>query len=1183
MTTKLYSKLVALALCCTTSLLSYAQPVISYTVSDYNGYQVSCASAIDGSISVTTSGTTGTVNHTWFGPSGFSGVNPNITGLAAGSYIIQVSDDNGTSTDTIVLLAPPALQLTASISNKAGFGVSCFGGSDGDIDISVLGGAGSNTFSWIGPTGTYTSEDLINFPAGNYSVVVSDTNGCSASGSYTLSEPSPNTTNFNLSNFIGGFHVSCADATDGKIDLTPGGGASPHTFNWSGPNNFSSTAAHFSNAAAGTYFLTMSDANGCTLTDSVELIAPAPLNVSLTGPTSMSGYHFICAGDSNGFVNTNISGGMPTYAYSWSSSTGENYSSKDLSALQAATYTVQVSDTNGCSASESITLNQPDPIAITSSVSNYSGFEVSCGANDGSIDISSTGGVGNHSYYWIGPGAVNFTTSNISTLTAGSYTLGINDILGCAFDTTFVLEQPESIDTELITSQYLSVNVSCNGAADGSIDLNILNALSNPTVAWTGPAGFTSSSQNLSSLEAGSYSVTVSHPNACTWDSTIVLTEPNPFNVVLNAPSTNGFNIACNGQNSGDIQVTLIGGLGDITHSWSGPNGFSSPSLDLTSVLAGTYTFDAVDKNGCSVNESITLTQPDSALSASLTPSVQTNGYNVSCDDATDADVDLDVLGGTGPFTVQWNLANGTTTNTQNLVAQGAGTHQVMISDANGCTYSSSVSLTAPAPISILNMTLSQYGSDNLSCSESSDGAITPSFVGGTGPYSLTWNGPNAFSSNATNPSGLVAGVYHYTATDQMGCQYADSVEITAPQPLNAGLGASLLNGFHISCEGFDDGSITSSPSGGNGQYSYNWSGPNSFSASTSQVNNLAPGQYCISVSDSNNCVINECITLIEPSEVDVSSMTVDALCGDNNGSVDLTVVGGVGPYDFTWTTGSTSEDLNNVVTGTYSVSISDANGCTTIHDATVNGGAGLNLQANIVGSSCNGSEDGSIDLDVVTGNGGYSYSWSNGSSAQDQSGLTAGTYTVIVSDSDGCEASESFTVPEPAALSVELLLSDHAGFNVSGYQMADGTASAVISGGSPPYSATWSNGFIGNQSSGLSAGEYMVSVTDANGCSTTLPFEITEPFLLAMPNGFSPNGDGRNDAFVIKGIELYPENELVVLNRWGDVVYERKNYRNEWTGENRRGTDLDDGTYFVLFRIPANEIEMTGYVELRR
>ena len=431
----------------------------------------------------------------------------------------------------------------------------------------------------------------------------------------------------------------------------------------------------------------------------------------------------------------------------------------------------------------------------------------------------------------------------------------------------------------------------------------------------------------------------------------------------------------------------------------------------------------------------------------------------------------------------------------------------------------------------------------------------------------------------------LLAGTYTVQITDTNGCVTIQDIVLTAPDPIVPTLLADTLpSGTNISCAGMNDGAVTLTNSGGAGGNTYAWTGPNGFTANTPDISSLFAGQYCATITDANNCNANACITIIEPGILDVTASATAADCGQASGAIDAAVGGGTAPFLYLWSNGSPNEDLSNVATGNYSINVTDANGCIDSTTVQLIGAPAITGDAVVSNSLCNGGDNGLIDLTMISGTAPFSFAWTGGAQSEDINALEAGGYLVAVTDAAGCTWSDVFTVNEPDAIAVDSTVLVYAsGANISALGASDGSIAVGASGGTAPFTYLWSNGSTGSSVEGLPAGDYTVTITDANGCTRILEFTLTEPNDIEMPNGFTPNRDGQNDYFVIHGIQGYPDNQFIVLNRWGNVVFDQLNYKNDWAGENQKGDMLPNGTYFVILRLGSDAKNLQGYVDLRR
>lgn len=368
------------------------------------------------------------------------------------------------------------------------------------------------------------------------------------------------------------------------------------------------------------------------------------------------------------------------------------------------------------------------------------------------------------------------------------------------------------------------------------------------------------------------------------------------------------------------------------------------------------------------------------------------------------------------------------------------------------------------------NLSVSAALTNGISCSGASDGEVTATVAGGSGPFSYAWS-----SGESTNTiTGLASGTYTVTVSDSLGCTAVNSVTVTSPMMLTSGLSIDSV----ISCNGNSDGVLSVTPSGGTSPYTYLWSN----SATTNVINNLSAAAYLVTVTDANGCSVIDATAISEPSAlVAVTAVDSAVSCnGASDGGASVSIVGGTSPYSYLWSNAASTASLTGVAAGTYTVTVTDNNGCTASANVTIGEPTAMNLIATVISNvSCNSASDGSASANASGGTAPYSYSWSSSSSGATVTNLTAGTYTVTATDANGCTATANVTVTDPSALSSQVNTTD---VNCSGAN--NGSVTATISGGSAPYTYSWNNPNIaGNSSLTLSAGTYILTVTDANGC----------------------------------------------------------------------------------------------------
>ena len=1015
-----------------------------------NPSNVSCAGGNDGAIDITVSGGTPAYSYLWNN----GATTEDLMNLSAGTYSVQVTDANGctATTSSITINEPSALTANCSPTD-----VSCNGGSDGAVDLTVAGGTAPYLYAWSNGS---TMEDISGLAAGTYSVVVTDANGCTATCSATVNEPTPIAIQINPSN------VSCAGGNDGAIDITVSGGTPAYSYLW----NNGATTEDLMNLSAGTYSVQVTDANGCTATtSSITINEPSALTANCS-PTDVS-----CNGGSDGAVDLTVAGGTAPYLYAWSNGS----TMEDISGLAAGTYSVVVTDANGCTATCSATVNEPTPIAIQINPSN-----VSCnGGNDGAIDITVSGGTPAYSYLW-NNGA---TTEDLMNLSAGTYSVQVTDANGCTATTSSItINEPSAL-----TANCSPTDVSCNGGSDGAVDLTAAGGTPPYTYAWNNG----STMQDISGLAAGSYSVVVTDANGCTATCSATVNEPTPIAIQIN-PS----NVSCAGGIDGDIDITVSGGTPAYSYLWN--NGATTE--DLVNLSAGTYSVQVTDANGCTATtSSITITEPAAIA-------IQINPTNVSCHGGNDGAIDITVSGGTPAYSYLWN--NGATT--EDLMNIGAGTYSVVVTDANGCTATtSSITITQPGPISVTTQVT------NVDCFGDATGSISTSVNGGTPPYSYTW-------SNGATTSGLTgipAGTYTVNVSDANNCTSSgSSVSVTVMQP-NSSVFASAV-ATDASCFGGSDGSVDATVGGGTPPYTYSWSN----GSTTEDISGLSAGTYTLMVTDAKNCTAMTNATVGESSLLQASAVATDADCfGGNDGSVDLTVSGGTAPYSYNWSNGVSTEDLANLMAGSYSVVVTDANGCTATAAATVGEPSALSFTQSVIDATCADGADGSATVTPAGGTPPYAYLWSTGATTATASGLGKGTYPVTITDANGCDIMDTASIIIDAPDAIIMSITDSAKI-------------CLITTGLAPYphgtimNNQW-NGVTISAVAGM-GGANVVTVFNSDLTGTPDPdLEVGLGNLLTIPeDSIDANNDGlidNPDDNQFGGLMIFEFDELVRVN----------------------------------------------------
>ncbi|WP_294312144.1 T9SS type A sorting domain-containing protein, partial [uncultured Chryseobacterium sp.] len=528
-------------------------------------------------------------------------------------------------------------------------------------------------------------------------------------------------------------------------------------------------------------------------------------------------------------------------------------------------------------------------------------------------------------------------------------------------------------------------------------------------------------------------------------------------------------NVACNGASNGSINLTPSGGTAPYTFNWGG----GITTEDRTGLAAGTYTVTITDANGCTGTVNATVTQPASAVSGTTVVT------NVACNGASNGAINLTPSGGTAPYTFNWG--GGITTEDRTGLA--AGTYTVTITDANGCTGTVNVTVTQPAS-AVSGTTVVT----NVACNGASNGAINLTPAGGTAPYTFNWGG----GITTEDRTGLAAGTYTVIITDANGC--TATVNATVTQPASAVSGTTVVT--NVACNGASNGAINLTPSGGTAPYTFNWGG----GITTEDRTGLAAGTYTVVITDANGCTATVNATVTQPTTLSAAVTQTNVLCnGGSTGTATVTVTGGTAPYTYAWSpSGGTAATATGLSAGTYTVTVTDANGCTLTRTVTIIQSSAVSGTTVVTNVACNGASNGAINLTPAGGTAPYTFNWGGGVTTEDRTGLAAGTYTVVITDANGCTATVNATVTQPTALTATTSQT-----NIACNGGSTGTATITVTGGTSPYTYSWSpSGGTGATASGLVAGTYTVNVTDANGCTLSRTVTITQSAPVAAPTG---------------------------------------------------------------------------------
>ncbi|MFK8101105.1 MAG: gliding motility-associated C-terminal domain-containing protein, partial [Saprospiraceae bacterium] len=528
--------------------------------------------------------------------------------------------------------------------------------------------------------------------------------------------------------------------------------------------------------------------------------------------------------------------------------------------------------------------------------------------------------------------------------------------------------------------------------------------------------------------------------------------------------------IRCHDQANGSISISPLGGQAPFSYQWN----TGDTTAQLNNLAPGQYQLTVTDSQSCAATFATTLTAPQ-ALTILL------NSTDASCQGNNDGSLSVQSSGGTAPYDLQWN-----TTVVPDSMMLPAGTYTVTVTDQNACQTTATTQIGEPNLLTV-NLNIS----NNLNCSNSTDGALSATMNGGTPPYNLQWEDGN----NNANRTNLIAGTYTITVTDQNQCTATEQITLDPA----AAFSFEIIDSLDISCWGINDGQLQLQAIGGQAPYQYFINGS---SYTDGNITGLASGNYNIYLTDQYQCQTTiQTVNLSTPDSLIVTTSTTPTSCPQGqDGQVSITVSGGTLPYQYLWNDGSTLANSTTLAAGNYTVSINDANACQQLIQFSISDPAPLSTSFNLTNNSCFNGLDGEVSiLSTIGGTPPYDYYLDDGSSPsnnQQLNNLAAGNYTLRTVDQNNCELAEAITITEPNILSTELSIDQ----SLICFGGSNGSISATNTGGTTPYYYLWEDGSTTISRENLSAGNYSLTLTDSQSCSTTESIELTEgPFISLM------------------------------------------------------------------------------------
>ena len=959
---------------------------------------------------------------------------------------------------------------------------------------------------------------------------------------------------------------------------------------------------------------------GDTLT---TLINPSVLNVNAGNDTALCNNASIQ-------LNAAVTGSAAPFTYSWSPAAGlscTNCLNPVATPANIARYILSVTDNNGCVLNDTVQVK--GKVQIVSNAQNVTCFN----NNNGSVSVSSVNGATPYTYSW-NTNPVQ-TTSTVSNLSAGTYTVNAVDVNGCMATQQVVITEPAQLVASVGTVQLPS----CNGGSNGTATVNVTGGTAPYTYSWnTTPVKTTAA---VSGLAAGTYIVTVKDANNCTDTALFVIGEPTPNGLLLTKTDP-----VCFGLRNGTAIATPAGGTAPYSYSWN-----TTPvqtTATVTGLPIGNYQVTVIDSKGCIVKDSILLQQP-ALLMASIS---KTNSH---CFGDTLGSLSATIAGGVSPYSYLWN--NNPLLNSAAYPAIAAGNYKLVATDSHGCTVTDSTVIRQPA---LLNGTMSQV---NVSCYGQNDASLVFTPAGGTAPYHYSWN--TAPVQTTPTLAALAAGTYKVNITDSLGCTYNATANVTQPAVLTASTSSNMPV-----CFGGNNGSASVMLSGGTLPYTYSW---NTVPVqATATATGLPSGNYSVVIRDANGCTQNASVTINQAPQMSVTSVINKIPCYNiPEGIITATAAGGVLPYTYVWlaTPRQTTATASGLLEGTYQIEVTDSIGCVSVLPVTLQGHPAINMNAGadqvicpseqvqlnataadthfwtpatrlsctpcanplcmadqtttytVTGTDIYGCHDSDqVTVTVLTHDadkagslqqicegssvslyveGGVSYEWYPANTLNDAHSATPIATPAVTTDyqvavmQNRCytdtlhQRVEVWPIPviklDPdfkAIPGTELSLNAQTGKGATkiAWSPADGLSCANCFNPTATFISTIT---------------YTATVSNDIGCSSQDDITIAvacDAAAFYMANTFTPNGDGQHDWFYPQGKGVNNVSRFMIYNRWGEIVFSANNIpvndaTRGWDGTFRNQPLAPDVFMYVVEAICADgtPVQVKGDIALMR
>jgi len=796
----------------------------------------------------------------------------------------------------------------------------------------------------------------------------------------------------------------------------------------------------------GEHKVTVADPKGCTMTLTVTItVQGQALQADLKLESNIQ-----CAGQT-GLLVAKVTGGKTPYQYTWSNPSFKG----DRATVKAGDYSVTVTDAAGATTTAEISVGEPAALSLTATPQGIA----SAGGADGKAIAQAKGGTGIYTFKWDS----GETTFNAVKLTEGNHAVTATDANGCVATSNVKIDA--KVDAFAVILREARP-IRCHGEKTNLTVAAVGGKTPYREYQWS-PAVKLSEG-----VGAGTYSVTATDAAGTTATATIVIKEPKKLTVstLLQAGTSPG-------KSDGKALAIVEGGTGSMFFRWD-----NSEATAATNELSpGLHYVTVTDENACTQTASVFIPEGIDPLKVTLS-----ERDRIRCSGGK-AVLEVRASGGKEPYQYVWSVPSVKGTNP----AVAAGDYVLTVTDGSGATATVNISVKQP---DLLAATVTANAPAGIGAS---DGKAAVDIIGGTTPYKISWDN----GEDTREASRLVAGRHTVSVTDANAC--AATATIVIPENILP-LSVIIRETAPVKCPG-DKAGLEVSVTGGKSPFRYVWSA----SSLAGERVSAPAGTYTVTLTDAAGTTASAAIQVSQPAQLTVTAaVTAPAGVGASDGKASVTAAGGTAPFNFSWSSGESGASASRLSAGKHGVTATDANGCA--------GTASIEITENILPLSAAVSETGSIkcagqktslEVKIAGGKGPFKYVWNTPSVTGASPGVSAGEYTVTVTDVTGNTASASAKVNQPAQLTISASMKSPAGIGAS-----DGKALAKVNGGTEPYAVVWSNGETAVEASALKSGAHTVTVTDANGCTAATGLGIDEnipPLTISLSEIVAPRCAG--------------------------------------------------------------------------